>query len=282
MKIALPITLISTPFTGQFSSELAQLPSTHTNWLNWQFDRCRIELTEAQNWLICQGIELTDLTKLNWVDTLSATNIEHAEWREPPNWRYQSSKALSPFACTFWLSIPAFAEDLCICLDHYTCVLGGTMILPYLTVKFRKEHEQIDETRHRAACMSIPALFNRRHLYMRTHKGIPAAAGKRDYPFCCHFMIIFDNARYEGWEITADKDGKWTDESCTMKRIFLSTLYTAGSVKDLYTWICEIHCWGATKYGPACMEEIRTFLMASSLKQTSKGELIAEENQQGT
>ncbi|ERF68015.1 hypothetical protein EPUS_06405 [Endocarpon pusillum Z07020] len=212
----------------------------------------------------------------------SATNIEHAEWREPPNWRYQSSKAPSPFACTFWLSISAFAKDLRKCLDHCTCVLGGAMVLPYLTVDFREEHERIDETRQRAACIAVHTLFNRCHLYMRTHKGIPAAAGKRDYPFCSHFMIIFDNARYEGWEIAADTDGEWTDETCMMKRIFLSTLYTAESVEDLYTWICEIHCWGATKYGPACMEEIRTFLMPSSLKQTSKGELIAEENQQGT
>ncbi|KAF7505653.1 hypothetical protein GJ744_000588 [Endocarpon pusillum] len=192
----------------------------------------------------------------------SATNIEHAEWREPPNWRYQSSKAPSPFACTFWLSTSAFPKDLRKCLDYYTCVLGGAMILPYLTVDFREEHEQIDETRQRAACIGVQTLFNRRHLYMRTHKGIPAAAGKQDYPFCCHFMIIFDKDWCEGWEITADKDGIWTDESCTMKRIFLSTLYTAEGVEDLYTWICEIHCWGATKYGPACMEEITKFSQA--------------------
>ncbi len=211
----------------------------------------------------------------------SATNIQDPEWRELPGWGCQSLKAPSPFACTFWLSKKAFDADLHRHLDDYTCVLGNALVLPYLTVDFRKEDEQLEETRRRAACTGMRALFNRHYLYLKTHKGIPAAAGKRDYAFCCHFMVIFDEVKYEGWEITAEKDGVWTHESCTMKRIFRSWLREASSIKELYEWICKIHRWGATKYGPACMEEIRASLTSLRLKQTSNDEMIAEEDQQG-
>ena len=212
----------------------------------------------------------------------SATNIEHDEWREPPNLTCQSTKASSAFACTFWLSTQAYNEDLQECLNVYTCVLAGELVLPYLTVDFRKEQEQMEETRRRAAYIGTQALFNRHRLHMMTQKEIPTDSRTRDYSLSCHFMIIFDKAIYEVWEITADKDDEWIDKGCTMKRILRSTLYAAASVKHLYTWVCEIHYWAATKYGPACVEEIRTWSKEDQAKEDQAGALTMEEDQQGT
>lgn len=64
--------------------------------------------------------------------------------------------------------------------------------------------------------------------------------------------------------MTADKDDGWTGKGCTMRRILKSSLGEAESVKDRYEWIHEIHHWGATKYGPTCIEEIRSCLKAGT------------------
>lgn len=197
----------------------------------------------------------------------SAITIEHDEWQNTPEPRPQSTTAPSTLACTFWLSMQFCDQDSRKYLRGSTCVLGGKLVFPYLTVDFRKDQEHIDDARRRAACNGAQVLFNRHRLYAKTREMTQGAKRVQDNAIHRHFMIVFDDTDYEGWQITADKDNGWSGKGCTMRRIFYSTLLDAESVKDLYGWIHEIHCWAATQYGPACIEEIRTCLQGMNSKQ---------------
>ena len=197
---------------------------------------------------------------------ISATKIEADEWQAPPGLKSQCIESFPRFACAFGLSKQACDEDIRQYLDHFTYILGSKMIFPYLTVDFRKNQEQMQNTIQRAACYGAQSLFNRHRLYMRTQERLEKAAKARDNALHSHFMIVFDKAKFEGWEITAEYDDGCKGKGYTMKRIFHSQLREAQSVRFLCEWIEEIHYWGATRYGPACIEDIRTCLTASPRK----------------
>ena len=197
---------------------------------------------------------------------ICATKIKANKWQAPPGLKSQCIESFPPFACVFGLPKQACDGYTRLYLVNFTYVLGGKMMFPYLTVDFRKDQEEMQNTIQRAACNGAQSLFNRHCLYMRTRGRLEEAAKARDNALHSHFMIVFDNAKFEGWKITADHDDGWKGKGCTMKQIFCSELLEAQDVKFLYEWIQEIHYWGATRYGPACIEDIRTCLMASSRK----------------
>ena len=62
MEIVLSVLLVSPSITGQLSSELAYISSTHTIWLICQMP---IDLTRAQIWFICQAFDLVHLTQFD-------------------------------------------------------------------------------------------------------------------------------------------------------------------------------------------------------------------------
>lgn len=65
MKIATSFTSISRLIRSQISSELAQLPSTHTIWLTWQIHRCRFALTKSSICFVCQAFALLCLSRFD-------------------------------------------------------------------------------------------------------------------------------------------------------------------------------------------------------------------------
>jgi hypothetical protein len=201
----------------------------------------------------------------------SATIIKHKEWLAPPGRRTQCERLPQSLASTYWLSGKASDRGLSMYLDKYTCVLGGNFMFPYLTVDFRNGGEEMEETRRRGACNGSQALFNRYRLYAKAREVSETPAKARDDSLHCHFMIVFDGREYEGWRITLDKDEGWSEKGCTMRMIFESTLRRAECVRGLYEWIYQIHRWAESKYGPACIEEIRTCLGPSILEEVAVG-----------
>lgn len=191
-------------------------------------------------------------------------NIQHNQWKTPPDSLSEHIPVPQPFSCTFWLTLQALPQDIRRYLTDYTCVLGGNLVFPYLTVDFRNDEEELPETRRRAACNAKQALYNRCCLYMETLKEHFEAAGALNKALHCHFIIIFDDMDCEGWHITPDQDKKWTGKGCTMKRVFSASLLGPDDLEKLHEWVNEIHHWAATKYGPACAGEIRTCLRAEN------------------
>jgi hypothetical protein len=211
------------------------------------------------------------LPKAIKVNTSGACHL-HDKWQEPRdtnttgNRTTQPSSSYSPFACTFWLCLRVFDPPIRKFLNSYTYDLGGRVVFPYLTVDFRHKDEQLYETRYRAARLGTQALLSRHRVFLETRDLVgAAAAGARDDAIHRHFVIIFDAASYEGWQITVDDgEGKWMgNNGCAMSRIFDASLLKAECVKDLYEWMREIHCWGVGKYGPGCGEEIWKCLRAA-------------------
>ena len=193
---------------------------------------------------------------------ISATKIEADEWQAPPGLQPLCIESFPPFACTFGLPEQARDEDIRKYAANFMCLIGGKMMFPYLTVDFRKNQEQLRTTIQRAAHNGTQSLYNRHRLYLRARERLGEAAKARDNnAFHSHFMIVFDKAKYEGWQIIADHDDRWEGKGCTMERVFSSDLLEAEKVRDLHRWIRCIHNWGAMTYGPACVKDIRTYLM---------------------
>lgn len=191
-------------------------------------------------------------------------DIQHTHWETPPESLSKYTTLAQPFSCNFWLTVQALNQDVRAHLKNYTCVLGGRLVLPYLTVDFRSDLEKFHEARRRAACNANQALYNRWSLYMKTRNGCSGAARTLNKALHCHFMIIFDDRDAECWQLTPDQDKEWTGKGCTMKQISSASLLVPDDLKELHEWINEIHYWAATKYGPACAEEIRTRLQVGN------------------
>ena len=202
---------------------------------------------------------------------ISATKTEAGKWQAPPDFLSQRKESFPPFACAFGLSEQACGEEIREYLYDFMFVLGGRMMFPYLTIDFRKDQEHMQDTIQRAACHGTQSLYNRHRLYLMARERLGEAVKARDNTLHSHFMIVFDSAKYEGWQITADHDDKWEGKGCTMKRLFGSELLKAVSVRSCDEWIRHIHYWGATEYRSACIEDIRTYLMASRQKRKRVG-----------
>jgi len=161
---------------------------------------------------LCRDIPTQEQPQAVKLNTSSTCHL-HDEWQEPPEitGSRTTKPYSSPFACTFWLTKRIFDHPVRKYLDDYTYELGRKLVFPYLTVDFRHPDEQLHEARDRAARHGTQALLNRHRLFRKTRAlAGKAAAGARDDALlrCCHFVIVFDAACSERWQISVADDGE--------------------------------------------------------------------------
>ncbi len=127
----------------------------------------------------------------------------------------------------------------------------------YLTVEFKKDDDSEEAALNQVASAAALALYNR---FLLREKTIGMCSRKRwTKPLVKalrHYGITWTGSEYDIWCIAPTLTAEYEWAGCRMTRVCCGDCVSASSVRELISWLNEIHCWGLRVHGPGCGKDV--------------------------
>ena len=186
--------------------------------------------------------------------------------------------------CTYWLSLQAFSHEYMIHVEEIVSVMKRRILSPYLTIEFKKDNSDEQSALNQVAAAASLALYNRFLLRKKAMVTLKRSWNKRHIDVIKHYGITFMGSEFNVWCMKAvlTEDYEWA--GCEMTRVHHGNCTHHSSVRELFDWLNEIHCWGLTIHGPKCEKDIKNCIgvqtsgiRVSDISPDSEDELEEEE-----
>ena len=222
-----------------------------------------------------------------------ATRTEDWNWQRPPlvgsDLTKDGDSQLTDYDfhlrpdCAYWLSLQAFNDDYVLHVHQHTFVIDHTITCPYLTIEFKRDGTEVQVAFNQVAAAAALALYNR---YSLRNKSLYLAKRnweKHHVSPLKHYGLTFTGAKYTVWCIRAQLTSEYQWNGCIMEEVYGGSCISATSVRDLFDWINEIHCWGLTEHGPGCQNDVKLSMRAGeSASGIRVSDIMPAEPREGT
>ncbi|KAI9842739.1 MAG: hypothetical protein M1837_006921 [Sclerophora amabilis] len=162
--------------------------------------------------------------------------------------------------CVYWLSLEAFEPETRHCVENKTLVMKSSVSCPYFSIEIPRKDSKKDVATSYLAAASAVALYNRYKLKQNRVQFSRRDWTAGDTSLLKHYGLILRGNEYSFWcsVPVLSQDGKW--EGCRMQRLSPVAGFHREGVRSFVDWVNEIHRWGLTVHGRACMEDVSVCL----------------------
>lgn len=173
--------------------------------------------------------------------------------------------------CTFWLLSSLFKPVYRNTVSRHTYVQRGTQALaPYFTIEFKKARQADEDAEDQVAASAALTLYNRVDLRTRSLK----AQGLSPYSTSAfadikHFGLTFTGdwatlfvCRPMICETAGNEEVGDPWDGCTIGLLRQLRVVIEDDVKELASWVNEIHFWGLTVHADAVEADVKHILLS--------------------
>lgn len=188
-------------------------------------------------------------------------------WKVPPvvdHYTQSSTPVVYDFDlrpdCAYWISLQAMNPTYRSEVADWSDVRRGQIAWPYFTIEFKRQDKTPNIADSQVMAAGSLALYNRFLLRKKRMTGSGKSWTERDKDAIRHYTLTMQGSAYTMWCMRPKLAAGVEWSGCDMTRVSQGRCVEQEDVRKLIFWINEIHCWGLTRHGLGCLNDVKIIL----------------------
>ncbi|KAI0857172.1 hypothetical protein F4860DRAFT_528281 [Xylaria cubensis] len=166
--------------------------------------------------------------------------------------------------CAYYVSLEAFDVSYRVAVSNLYPTIYNRGVCSYLSIKFRKNDQELPTAKNQVAIASAVALYNRwctkREMLKLENKHSDWSTEDKDE--LRHYCVILAGSTWSIWCTTPKTYENWS--GCTMSQISVGDCCEALNLGLFFSILNDIHLWGLTTHGKSCVADINAIAKRKS------------------